>query len=271
MKISLLTPVVLSALGLSATFAHADVKDRLYEFTDAYYRQNGVNPAAIAGRRQADGIRAVLDTPLFSFQRNVRSLFTIGGWTDGGKSTYWTVFGELSGDSFTKDAAGRRALEIAERSPEYVFPRLGTNPISLGATRQPFMIDVRHGYFSNNPLGLWIHVFVNFTDAAFNTKDGKRALADLAKRNGLALDGTPIIRKAGEIDDLSKNGFVTKLTLPFGTSGRYAVCPAIKDPTNGGIARDQTLFTTRRPDGSTLVPEILQNFESLRLTGRWAN
>jgi hypothetical protein len=28
------------------------------------------------------------------------------------------------------------------------------------------MIDLRHGYFSNNPLGLCIIMFVNYTDRA---------------------------------------------------------------------------------------------------------
>lgn len=65
---------------------------------------------------------------------------------------------------------------------------------------------MRHGYFSNNPLGLWVHVFVSYTDKAFNTPEGREALAELADRNGLALDGTPIIATLSELEDLT--GFV---------------------------------------------------------------
>ncbi len=218
-RASLLAGVAaLAALGAAAfvpTQTRADVDDRLYEFTDAFYTQNGIDPATIGGRRQADGRLAVQDNPFFAYQRNVRALLTVGGWTDGGAPVYYTVLGELSGNSFLSTEAGRRALQVADRSPEYIFPARGTNPTGLGSVRQPFMVDLRGGYFSNNPLGLWIHTFVNYTDNAFNTRDGQKALNDLAQRNGLGLDGTPIIRTASEIDSLYKKGYVTKLTLPL--------------------------------------------------------
>ena len=61
--------VVVMAL-LAPSVLKAGVRDRLYDFTDAYYLQNGINPAAIDGRRQP-GPLAVTDTPNFPFQRNV--------------------------------------------------------------------------------------------------------------------------------------------------------------------------------------------------------
>ena len=259
-----------TALSLSSP-ARADVSDRLFEFTDAFYRQNGVDPAKIAGRRQAGDGLAVRDAPLFSFQRDVRATFTIGGWDDGGKPVYYTVFGELSGNSFTANGAGQKAMQMADNSPEYIFPARGTDPLSLGSVRQPFMLDLRHGYFSNNPLGLWIHVFVSYTSQAFNTSAGRKALSDLADRNGLALDGTPIIRTVSELDNLYSQGYITKRTRASGVSGRYAVCPVIKDPTDGGIAPDQFLFTPRRSDGAAVSADIQKNFDSLQQTGRWAN
>ncbi|MBA3385263.1 MAG: hypothetical protein H0T95_01330 [Chthoniobacterales bacterium] len=45
----------------------------------------------------------------------------------------------------------------------------------------------------------------------------------------------------------------------------------IKDPRDGGIAPDQFLAITRKPNGTALEPEFLKNFESLRLTGEPAN
>jgi hypothetical protein len=133
------------------------------------------------------------------------------------------------------------------------------------------ILEMRNGYFSNNPLGLWIHVWVHYTDRAFNTAAGRAALNDLARRNGLALDGTPIIKKVGEIDKLFSMGLVVKLTKPLNDPLRYAVCPVIKDPTDGGIAPDQFLAITRKPNGTPVEPFFLNNFLSLQRTGDWAD
>ncbi len=48
-----LIALVVMALFAVPSFTKADVEDRLYDFTDAYYLQNGVNPALISGRMQA--------------------------------------------------------------------------------------------------------------------------------------------------------------------------------------------------------------------------
>ncbi len=181
------------------------------------------------------------------------------------------MLGGLSANAFTGDSAGQRARQIADTSAEYIFPRQGTDPLGLGALRQSVMLDLRNGYFSNNKLGLWIHVWVSYTQAGLTSREGIRMQNDLANRNGRDLDGTAIIASASEIDDLFRKGFITKTTRPLNDPLRYAICPVIKDPTDGGIARDQFLAYTRKPDGSALEPEFLQNFNSLQQTGRPAN
>ena len=57
--LTLLKKLSLGALVLLAisTITQAGVEDRLYDFTDAYYAENGVNPAAISGRRQPGLLR----------------------------------------------------------------------------------------------------------------------------------------------------------------------------------------------------------------------
>jgi len=50
---------------------------------------------------------------------------------------------------------------------------------------------------------------------------------------------------------------------------RYAICPVIEDPTDGGIAPDQFLAQPLKTDGTPVEPAFLSNFESLRLTGDW--
>jgi hypothetical protein len=265
----ILTRVVM-ALFAATSFTQAGVLDRLYDFTDAYYLQNGINPTAIAGRREP-GPLAVTDTPNFPFQRNVRALLTLPNYDHSGNAWYFTVLGGFSANAFTNDQAGQRARQIAESYIEYVFPRRGTDPVGLGALRQSVMLDMRNGYFSNNKLGLWLHVWVSYTGRALNTRDGQQTLNDMARRNGRDLDGTAIIASVSEIDNLFSKGFITKTTRPLNDTLRYSICPVTKDPRNGGIAPDQFLSYTRNPDGTPLEPEFLENFLSLQQTGRPAN
>lgn len=266
-----LLPLALLAVVAAPLIGSADVEDRLYDFTDTFYRQNGVDPAKIGGRRQAVLPLAAADAPLFSHQRPVRSLLTLPAYDHSGNVWFFTVHGGLSGEGFTKDAAGARARQIADASPEYLFPKKGTDPTGLGALRQDAILDMRKGYFSNNKLGLWIHIWISYTSKALTTSDGQKTLRDLAARNGRDLDGTPIIATVSEIDNLFQKGYITKLTKPFSDPVRYAICPVVKDPTDGGIAPDQFLAYTRTPDGTPLVPEFVQEFESLRTTGEPAD
>ena len=72
--------------------------------------------------------------------------------------------------------------------------------------------------------------------------------------------------------EVRRPGLITKGTRPASDPLQYAICPVIKDPTDGGIAPDQFLAYTRWPDdGSPLEPGFLLNFESLQLTGDWAD
>jgi hypothetical protein len=259
----------MAVLG-TPSLTKAGVQGRLYDFTDAYYQQNGINPAAIDGRRQP-GPLAVNDTPIFPYQRNVRALLTLPNYDHSGNAWYFTVLGGFSTSAFTNDAAGQRARQIADSSIEYVFPRKNTDPVGLGALRQSVMLDMRNGYFSNNKIALWLHVWVSYTSKALTTSDGQKTLNDMAQRNGRDLDGTAIIASVSEIDNLFSKGYVTKTTRPLSDRLRYSICPVVKDPRDGGIARDQFLAYTRNPDGSALEPEFLENFQSLQTTGRPAN
>ena len=258
----------MAVLGLPS-LTNAGVQDRLYDFTDSYYLQNGINPSALDGRRQP-GPLAVTDTPNFPFQRNVRALLTLPNYDHSGNAWYFTVLGGFSAAAFTNDSAGQRARQIADSSVEYVFPRKGTDPVGLGALRQSVMLDMRNGYFSNNKLSLWIHVWVSYTSKV-NTAEGQKIMRDMAEKNGRDLDGTAIIATASEIDNLFSKGYITKTTRPLTDLLRYSVCPVVKDPRDGGIAKDQFLAITRKADGSALEPEFLENFQSLQTTGRPAN
>lgn len=267
---------ILAAIMLSAApvLTRAGVEDRLFDFIDPYYYQNGVDASRIFGRRQVTGNgNSIFDTPNFWFQRNVRAQRLNPAYSDSGKPTFWAVMGDLNNEGFTADAAGANAKVLANRYVLYVFPTRTGNPIGLGNNRQADIVDLSNGYFSNDPLGLWIHIWISYTDRAFNTSDGRKALADLQQKNGLALDGTPIIKTKSELENLLSKGFAQKrFRNPDGSEGpMYGICPVIKDPTNGGIAPNDTLGQVRKADGTPLEPEFTRQFDNLRTTGRWAN
>ncbi|MGB9181997.1 MAG: hypothetical protein WCB68_22395 [Pyrinomonadaceae bacterium] len=271
-KIVMFMFVLATLIATTPIATRADVQDRLFDFTDEYYLQNGVDPTLIVNRRQGVAPRGTIDAPFFPFQRNVRTLQLNPAYNQSGSPVYWTVMGDLFVSSFTKDEAGTRARQIADNMPLYVFPTRTGNPIGLGNNRQADIVDMRNGYFSNNPLGLWLHIWVSYTDRAFNTSDGKKALADLQKKNGLALDGTPIIKTLSELENLFSKGFAAKrFRNPDGSEGpMYGICPVTKDPTDGGIPTDTTLAFVRKTDGTPLEPYFVTNFDSLKFTGDWA-
>lgn len=273
MKKFLILTLSIFAMAIMPNLALAGVQDRLFDFLDSYYYQNGVNASVISGRKQVTGNgAAIFDTPNFWFQRNVRAARLNPAYSDNGTPTFWTVMGDIDNNGFTNDAAGATAKTLANRYTLYVFPTRTGNPIGLGNNRQADIVDLSGGYFSNDPLGLWLHTWVSYTDAAFNTKDGQKMLADLQKKNGLALDGTPIIKTLSELNNLFSKGFAAKrLRNPDNSEGTmYGICPVIKDPRNGGIAPGDTLNQVKKADGSLLEPEFARQFNSLQATGDWA-
>jgi hypothetical protein len=260
--------VIMSAAGI----ARADISDRLFDFTDQYYQQNGVNTARIFNRRQVTGNgNSVFDTPFFLFQRNVRAARLNPAYADNGRPTFWAVMGDIDNTGFTNDAAGANAKVLANRYILYVFPTRTGNPIGLGNNRQADIVDLSGGYFSNDPLGLWLHVWVSYTDRAFTSSDGAKMLNELRSKNGTALDGTPIIKTLSELNNLLSKGFAAKrLRKADGTEGpMYGICPVIEDPTDGGIAPGDTLAYVRNPDGTPLEPALLRAFLSLQQTWNW--
>ena len=172
----------------------------MFDFSDAYYTSNGVRVDALVGRRSGTDGLSVVDKSPDRNHRDVRVTFTLPGYDPSGNPLFFTVLADLAPSPFTANAAGRKAQQIAEASPVYVFPTRDGDQTGVGNSRQADLVDTSHGYFSNDPLGLWVHVFVSYTDKAFNTPAGKKALADLAKRNGLALDGTPIIKTLSDLE-----------------------------------------------------------------------
>jgi hypothetical protein len=244
-----------------------------FDFTDAFYQANGISPAGLVGRHNGSDPVSVISTPPDANHRNVRITLTLPAYDTSGGMHFFTVLEDLAPTAFTNNAAGVKPKQIADASPVYVFPTLTGDALSVANNRQADMIDLSNGYFSNNPLALWVHIFVTWTPKALTTSDGKKRLADLARKNGLALDGTPIITSSSDIDSLTKDGYVVQTERSATTTGRYFVCPVLKDPRHGAIAPDAFLATVRRADGTPLPAEqsFVTNFLALQTTGDFAH
>jgi len=197
--------------------AHTEANPPPFDFSDAYYRANGINPANIINRVGGPNSASafVVDNSNTDPNRtNIRITETTGGFDHEGNPLYYTINGMLLPNAFTNDAAGQKAMAIASEFEAYIFPKASGNPLSpaLSNRRQDNLFDTVHGYSVNNPLGIWIAVFVSYTPAAFNTDDGQKTLATLAAQNGTDLDGTPMIRQVKEIDFLERKGLAVEHT-----------------------------------------------------------
>jgi hypothetical protein len=186
-----------------------------FDFSDAFYLQNGIDPTKILNRVDGTPPVSVVDNSNTDpNRRNIRVRETTGGFDADGNVLYYNIFGMVMPTTFTNDAAGQQAMKIANFFSAYIFPKATGDPLSpaLSNRRQDNVFDTRNGYFDRNTLGLWTAVFVSYTPAAFNTEQGQATLAALAAKNGTDLDGTPLIRKAIEVDDLGKKGFAIQRT-----------------------------------------------------------
>jgi hypothetical protein len=140
---------------------------------------------------------------------------------------------------------------------------------SDGVSDSPF------GYFCDDLLGMWIITYVWYTvDPANPGPTCAPVLQDLANRNGISLDGSPIIVTPDDTNvDLEGNGCgaegqVAADTSPTGGVG-WLVCPAIPDPRNGAIAKDAFLDSVHLPNGKPQNPQMTANFVSLQKTGQF--
>jgi hypothetical protein len=144
------------------------------------------------------------------------------------------------------------------------------NQGGAGASNSPF------GYFCDDLLGMWIITYFWFTvDPAHPGPVCGPIFAKLAAKNGVSLDGTPIIKTADELNNqLEANGCGAEGQEDAGGADGGAVwliCPAIPDPRAGAIARDAFLDTVQKPDGTPLDPAFTRNFNCLQQTGNFPN
>lgn len=182
-----------------------------FDFSDDFYRTNGLNPDAIVDRLVGQDARSVVEASTHPDFANVRIMETTGGFRHNGNLFYYPVNGKAMPNTFTDDAAGEAAMKIANDFVAYIFPKADGDPLKPAPPnrRQDNIFDDRNGYFSNNPLGLWILKFVSWDGPNIIDPDCQEFMDELANTNGTDLDGTPIFKKVGEIEDAEELGCIT--------------------------------------------------------------
>ena len=254
-----------------------------FDFTDAVYRAHGIMPENIVlrvGDASRTGDFVVDNTNTDPNRRNIRTIETTPGTTGSSGLTYANIFGVLNSTSFERDGAGnlssrgQQAFDTAERFRVFIFPKASNGSILdpfLPNKRQDNLFDTRDGYFSNDPLGLWVAVWVVYTPKAF-TAAGKKELDPIAATNGRDLDGTPILISPSQIDNLAAKGFIELRTRPVNDPVfRWVICPIPEDPRNGFIRPDAFIRDVTRADGTSVFPALRRNFICLHRTGDWCD
>ncbi len=254
-----------------------------FDFADAVYRAQGIVPENIVlrvGDASRSGDFVVDNTNTDPNRRNIRTIETTPGTTGSSGLTYANIFGVLNSTSFERGSGGnmttrgQQAFDTAERFRVFIFPKASNGSILdpfLPNKRQDNLFDTRDGYFSNDPLGLWVAVWVVYTPKAF-TAAGKKELDPIAATNGKDLDGTAILVSPSQIDNLAAKGLIELRTRPVDDPVfRWVICPIPEDPRNGFIRPDAFIRDVRRADGSSVFPALRNNFNCLLKTGDWCD
>ena len=261
---SLVVFLSMAVASLSAqTFAE---ELRPFDFSDRFYEENGIIASTLIDRKNGADGESVIDTIYDPRFRNVRITATLPAYTSDGAVVFWNHYADASRESFAPTMAGGVAVDLAYSHPMYVFP----STTMRNSERQAAMIKMGESYFDKNLIGMAAVFLVEYTDRIF-TKSGRAALQLLAARNGLSLDGTPIIKTAKELESLSTDGLVTIRLAGPDNSDRsgFAVAKVLQNTELGAIAPDAFLIYVKEPDGKPLAAEagILALFECLQSGG----
>ena len=202
-----------TALILSGESLRAQVP---FDFTDEFYIENGLDPEAFFFRIMPEDANATFGVSPLPEHNNTLILEINGGFDSAGQLLYYPAPpASIFADSFLQNEAGQRARAIANEFRAFIFPLRDGNPTGppVFNRRHDNMFDTSSGYLTDNPLGLWRITFPRYTDDALSP-NWHPLLEDLASRNGLDLDGTPIIRRLSEIDELERLGLLDLIQRP---------------------------------------------------------
>jgi len=183
-----------------------------FDFKDSFYKKNGLDPKLFNTRLTPDDANAAKGKSKDKTRNKTRILEINGGYNAVGELLYYPAPpANFFDEAFLDNEKGDLAREVANEFRAFLFPKAdGGLPLSPAPPnrRQDNLFDTSSGYLTDNPLGLWRITFPAYTAAATETPEGIAALAVLEERNGLDLDGTPILKRLSEIKDLEAQGFL---------------------------------------------------------------
>jgi hypothetical protein len=259
--------------GLSTAAAQVQTESDLFseerrpfDFRDKFYYDNGVEPSMILQRRNGlDGL-SVFDATTDPRFREVRLTAAFPAYNYDGKTVFYNAYGELYKEGFVAGPEGDRAAQAAFDYPIYEFP----SALYPRSNRQAALVRADDGYFQKNPLGLGVVLLVEFTEQ-INSRKSRAVIDELAARNGISLDGTPIIRTLEELKTLAGKNLVTIREKGADGNGAapFALARVIRDPTRGAVTPDAFLLMVLKKTGEPLEAEdyLLSEFGCLRKSG----
>ncbi|MEQ1642029.1 MAG: hypothetical protein ABL959_01130 [Pyrinomonadaceae bacterium] len=271
---------VSSALGQEAGLPLPfDTSINPHDFTDTFYRANGIEADSIADRRTGADRWSTISYSSNRRHTNIRVTATFPAYSEKGKVQFWSPLGEITALGFTSDKPGIRLRKVSSLVPIYIFPdpEMQDGPQLMRMRQAPIidntMLSAPAIDRDPNPLGLHRLVKVWYTEAAFTLEAG--AIMDhFARKNGRSTNGTPIIKTTEDIATLLSLGYIT---FDDGTRGpdrpfvdTFMISPVITDPTGGAVADDALLFMSVK-EGQVLPSEavFVTQFNCLRDLHRW--
>jgi hypothetical protein len=165
----------------------------------------------------------------------------------------------------------------------------------FATNRNPIDGTAPFGYFCDDLLGMWIITYFWYVDTGFGpqqTAQCHQMLAALGNKNGISLDGTPIIKTGDELNFLEGSvvgsnpipGFLgtNPPSPPCTAEGKedtggadggpvWLICPAIPDPRNGAVTQDAFLDQVYTPSGLPLDLAFTANFLCLQFFGAYCS
>ncbi len=244
-----------------------------HDFNDEYYAKNGVYAPSIIKRCDGTDFLSVFGFSSDPTHRNVRILATLPAYNENGEIRFWSPLGELDVTGFTDDSTGTEAREMAALYPVFVFPASSKEaPALFRNIRQAALIDDSYSgyYLKGNPLGLRTIFLVNFTEKAFDTEEGVLMMSYLGKKNGLSVNGTPILKFRNEIEELYKMELITMEKRGFAEVpalssasilpppvGRYLIAPVINIYAAKGVIAPDAFLLMPTYDGKPLADEMM--------------
>ena len=208
-----------------------------FQFTDEFYAANGVDGPEIRRQESLRPDDGLAPGRFFAFYRGpgdvgiapadapeqdpeddrflpyTRHTLHNMGFNAAGEQLYYP---DPPAFLFESAFLNEETKDLTNRSFVFIFPRTVDQPSTIaGCEEAPFLndllapgacnrrqdniFDTGNGYLTSNPLGLWRIMFVTWDGPDVDTPACQAEMAKLAERNGLDIEGTPIITSTFEV------------------------------------------------------------------------